>query len=62
MNRKIKGPHDTCPRCGSDDTFWNDSNADPDNDSACFYMYCEGCGKSYNSVFKPAYITWDDED
>ncbi len=59
----IKGEaHGTCPRCGSTDTFWNDSNADPDNNSAYFFMYCEGCEKDYQSVFVPSYKLYDEEE
>ena len=61
MDREIKGtPHSECPRCLSTNTFWDDSNADPDNSSACFWMYCENCKKHYNSVFKPSHKTWED--
>ena len=60
---KVNGKnHSTCPRCGCDDTFWNDSDADPDNDSAYFLMYCEGCKKHYQSVFRPVYQMCNTED
>lgn len=58
----VKGKHETCPRCGCDDTYWDETNADPDNDSAYFYMYCEGCEKHYNSVFVPSHQIYDEDD
>lgn len=51
--------HETCPHCGSTDTFWNDSQADPDNDGSSFYMQCDGCGKDYNVRHVYAYTSWE---
>jgi DNA-directed RNA polymerase subunit M/transcription elongation factor TFIIS len=59
---KKNHPHDECPRCGSTDTYWNDSQADPDNDSAHFMMFCEDCKKDYQSVFVPSYVQWHEEE
>lgn len=35
--QKMGNKHDTCPRCGSTDTFWGDSDPDPDNNSVLSY-------------------------
>lgn len=54
--------HETCPRCGSTDTYWNDSQADPDNAGSSFLMYCDGCKKHYQVRHVYAYTSWDSED
>jgi len=63
MNKTAKHiPHNTCPRCLSTDTFWNESSTDPDNSSSHFMMYCENCKKYYTSVHKPDYVMWNAEE
>jgi len=61
MKEKITKEIQTCPRCGSEDTYWNDSQADPDNDSAYFLMMCDGCGEDYQAVFIPHHVIWEDD-
>lgn len=60
--KEVQGKHSTCPRCGSTDTFWNDSNADPDDSGSYFYMHCEGCDKVYISHMVPSYKTYDEDE
>jgi len=61
MKEKITKEIQTCPRCGSEDTFWNDWPENPDNDSASFTMMCDGCGGEYQAIFSPHRVVWEED-
>ncbi len=60
MNQ-INSSTNECPRCKGTNTFWDDSQADPDNDGAYFYMYCEDCESHYGVHMIYDRTTWEDD-
>lgn len=62
IDKEGKLTHSTCPHCGSTNTYWNDSQADPDDSGSRFYMKCDGCGKDYTAVHKYAYSCWESDE
>ena len=47
--RNIK--HSTCPFCGSNDVWVNDSIGSDFSDEVRIPMHCEGCNKVYQAVY-----------
>jgi len=47
----VKRGKATCPECGSDDIYPNDSG-EFETDSAYCLFHCEDCGKNFNVYYK----------